>query len=43
MISDNYHDIGRLLFLAVIVNSKNSMILIIVTENTVNRLIGETD
>ena len=43
MISDDYHDIGRLLFLAVIVNSKNCTILIIVKENiTVIRLIGET-
>ena len=38
MISDNYHDIGRLLLLTIIVSSKNQMISIIVKENiTVNR------
>ena len=38
MISDNYHDIGRLLLLTIIVSSKNQTISIIVKENiTVNR------
>ena len=38
IISDDYHDIGRLLLLTIIVNSKNWTILIIVKENiTVNR------
>ena len=38
MISDDYHDIVRLLLLTIIVSSKNEMILIIVEENiTVNR------
>ena len=39
MISDNYHDIGQLLLLTIIVNSKNWTIsIIIVKENiTVNR------
>ena len=38
MISDNYHDIGRLLILTIIVDSKNWTISIIVKENiTVNR------
>ena len=33
MISDDYHDIVRLLLLTIIVSSKNEMILIIVEEN----------
>ena len=38
IISDNYHDIGRLLLLMIIVDSKNWTILIIVKEIiTVNR------
>ena len=38
MISDDYHDIERLLLLMIIVNSKNWTISIIVKENiTVNR------
>ena len=38
MISDNYHNIVRLLLLTIIVNSKNWTISIIVKENiTVNR------
>ena len=38
MISDNYHDIGRLLPLTIIVGSKNWPISIIVKQNiTVNR------
>ena len=37
MISDDYHDIERLLLLTIIVNSKNWMISIIVKENMVNR------
>ena len=38
MISDNYHDIGQLLLLTIIVSSKNQTISIIVKGNiTVNR------
>ena len=38
MISDDYHDIGRLLLLTIIVDSKNWTISIIVKENiTVNK------
>ena len=38
MISDDYHNIGQLLLLLIIVDSKNWAILIIVKENiTVNR------
>ena len=33
MMSDNHHDIRRLLFLMIIVNSKNWMIMAIVKEN----------
>ena len=44
MISDNYHDIGQLLLLTIIVNSKNWTISIIVRENILvnwqNRLIA---
>ena len=41
IISDDYHDIGRLLLLTIIVDSKNWMILIIVKENImVNRQNG---
>ena len=38
MISDDYHDIGQLMLLTIIVNSKNCTISIIVKEDiTVNR------
>ena len=38
MISDDYHNVGRLLLLAIIVDSKNKTVLIIVKENiTANR------
>ena len=38
ILSDNYHDIGRLLPVTIIVDSKNWTISIIITENiTVNR------
>ena len=38
MITDNYHDVGRLLLLMIIVDSKNKTVSIIVKENiTVNR------
>ena len=38
MISDDYHDIGRLLLITIIASSKNCTISIIVKQNiTVNR------